>query len=239
MARFLIACVGLPAVTTALVLAVAAFGLVEAEGGDLGVLFRTAGGVLAVSAVIVAIPCLLLGGYWLRAVRQVGHGATELPAWNELLSMLGEGLAGSVVLGVLGAGPFALWFWLLFAAAGALHVEKARMVGVLTSFLGTLPGVGFVLAFLFLAVVVPALLPMALLRLARLRSVPAALNPAGIVRDILRAPLNYLAVLVAVAVVHAAVSAVLGWLPMLWLPLTIYFQLFAASLLGQHAQLLS
>jgi hypothetical protein len=135
---------------------------------------------------------------------------------------------------LLGVGPFALWFWGLLTASGALAVEKARMVTVVTEFVGTLTGVGFIFALLFLGLVVPVLLPMALVRLAVLRSVPAALSPGGILGDIGRSPLHYFLVLAIVWLAHAAVSAVLGWLPFLWLPVTVYFQLFAAHLLGQY-----
>jgi len=238
-ARFLVACVGLPAVTMALVLAVAAIGLIEAEGTDLGVQLKTAGAVLLVSGVLVAIPCVVLAGYWLRAVREVAHGATELPAWDERLSLLGDGLAASAVVAVLGIGPFALWFWGLLAASGALAVEKARMVAVVTEFTGTLTGVGFIFALLSLGLVVPVLLPMALLRLAVQRTVSAALSPGGILGDIGRSPLNYFLVLAVVWLGHAGVSAVLGWLPFLWLPVTVWFQLFAAHLLGQYQALSS
>lgn len=210
--RFLIACLALPGITAAGLALILYVALLKSEGGDLGVLFRATGYVVAVSLPVVGLPCALLTGYWLRAIREVSQGATELPRWDRLGQLLGEGLVGMLVGLFLCVAPFALCLWGL--------VRGSHGQGV-THYVGTGPGLALVLTITALVLVIPPLWPLAMLRVALGRSVPVRWE--------------YGLVLALLYFGHLAVTAVLGWLPFLWLPATVWFQLFAAHLLGQYA----
>jgi hypothetical protein len=193
-------------------------------------------------SLLCAAPCLLLAGFVIRAMRGVARGVSgALPGWESLLSLGLAGLGSCLVALAVGLVPLAVaglglgWLVRLTSVANQRQLDAAFAhslnSGAFFLFFGLLLGS------LLLACVV---LPMATLRYAMYESVLAALNPLGIARDILRAPGDYVLCLLAPAGLNSVAGSVMAFVPplmLLYLPFTVYSQLFAANLLGQYWRL--
>lgn len=197
--------------------------------------------VTAVILVLIAAPCVLLTGFFIRATRAVGRGVTGvLPGWGNLPELFLTGL-GSWVVGLgLGLLPLATLGLIIAWSMTSLGLGQEQQHAAFSRAIAS-GGAFLVLGgFLLLALLACVLAPMANLRYAMSGSVLAALNPAGLVRDILRAPGDYVLCLLAPMGLNSVAGGVMSIVPpllLLYLPFTVYSQLFTANLLGQYWRL--
>lgn len=244
MASFLIAALLIPAAIAAVILVVVLAVVMSgqiAHAQDTTEMVKLAVGSIALIFVLVAVPGLLLMGFYVRAIRAVANGVSGvLPAWEGLGALVAEGLGSCLVgLGVT-LVPLSLWGVAGVGMMRILLLNPQKQEEAAMNLITTGGGLFFLLAFIATALLAQFLLPMATLRFAMTGSVLSALNPAGIFQDIRRAPSDYVLAVVAAMGLNSVAGMVFSIVPplmLLWLPFGVYSQLFSANLLGQYWRL--
>jgi len=179
-------------------------------------------------------------GYLVELQKEVAEGNDEkMPNIDDFVGFFFKGLKLLLVVCIFAVPPITM----LCMSFGA------GLVGMLTSahtntMAGAASGVGLGLVGLFATGIVFMLLwiilPICVVRMATSGSVGAAFDFAGVLSDMGKGPLDYVAILLCTPVVHQLVGWVLAFIPLgqllIW-PFSIYMALVMGNLMGQYHRL--